>query len=131
MNKKAKNKKAKNKLAKDLKAKYKLAKDKKAKYKLAKDKKAKSQKSKGFKSKRLFSNGIQKSKVQCKGIIAGVVPMGKKMVICLFIWNQSHRLEILREWTSIRQDLRSNKKIQQNMLPHPHPYELPQNLISL
>ena len=97
MNKKAKNNKAKNKLAKDLKAK-----NKKAKYKLAKDKKAKVQKNKGIKSKRLFSNGIQKSKKkQCKGIVAGVVHMGKKMVIYLYIWNQkSDRLEILREWTS-------------------------------
>ena len=100
MNKKAKNNKAKNKLAKDLKAKNKKAKYKKAKYKLAKDKKAKVQKNKGIKSKRLFSNGIEESK-QCKGIVARVVHMGKKMVIYLYIWNQkSDRLEILREWTS-------------------------------
>ena len=103
MNKKAKNKKAKNKLAKDLKAKNKKADYKKSKKKMAKENKPKVEKSKSLIIKRLFSNGIQKSKVRYKGIIAGVVPMGKKMVINLFIWNQeSHRLELLREWMSIR-----------------------------
>ena len=64
---------------------------------LWKDNKAKIEKSKSLIIKRLFSNGIQKSKVQYKGIIAGVVPMGKKMVIYLFIWKKkSHRLEIFK-----------------------------------
>ena len=86
MNKKAKNNKAKNELAKDLKAKNKKAKYKKAKHKLAKDKKAKVQKNKGIKKAKDYSAmEFKKAKKQCKGIVAGVVHMGKKMVIYLYI----------------------------------------------
>jgi len=104
MNKKAKNNKAKKHISKGFKSKKQQSKVQKSKRQISKRQKGKSTKNKGIKSKRLFSNGIQESKKnQCKWIVAGVVHMGKKMVIYLYIWNhKSDRLEILREWTSNR-----------------------------